>query len=67
MSVDEIKAIYNSLKDSGDLKLFHSQLTGEWTLDEKKFTSLYRATENLMGGLDEDDDLTTHSLFEDQF
>lgn len=56
MSANEIKAIYDSLNESGDLQTFHPELTGDWGLDERKFTSLYNATENIIGGIDEEDD-----------
>jgi hypothetical protein len=55
MSLNEVKLIYDSLLESGDLKFFHPGLVGEWAIDEKKFTSLYNATESLLGGIDDDD------------
>lgn len=57
MSAKEIKSIYDSLLESGDLKIFHPELVGEWTIDERKFTSLYNATETLLGGIDDEDDI----------
>lgn len=56
MSQKEIKSIYDSLVESGDLKEFHPMLTGDWKLDEKRFTSLYNAPENLLGGIEDDED-----------
>lgn len=56
MSANEIKAIYDSLVESDELQTFHPELTGCWETDRLRFTSLYNATENLIEGLDDDDD-----------
>jgi hypothetical protein len=67
MSKKEIRAIYNSLNDSGELKTFHPELTGDWDADQKKFTSLYNATENLLGGITDDDEYIGGFEFEDHY
>jgi hypothetical protein len=41
MSINEIKAIYESLLDSGDLFTLFSNMKGEWELDKSRFKKLY--------------------------
>jgi hypothetical protein len=55
MSIPEIKAIYDSLLESGELQTFHPDLVGDWDLDKKIFKSLYNATENILGGIDDEE------------
>lgn len=61
MSTQEIKAIYLSMKESGDLNTLFPEMTGNWTKDEKAFTSQYNsneeALEDSLGIIDLDDDL----------
>lgn len=45
MSDSEIQNIYNSLRDSGDLKELYPNLTGIWKEDKKAFSLLYRENE----------------------
>ena len=58
MSDQDIKKIYDSFVDSGDLKTMFPELTGEWTKDEKTFSKKYRSNEQSLELLfleDEDD------------
>jgi hypothetical protein len=41
MSSSEIKKMYESLLDSGDLFIFFPSLTGEWVKDQKEFKRHY--------------------------
>ena len=41
MSKSEIKSMYISLLDSGDLFVFFPSLTGVWENDKKEFTKHY--------------------------
>ena len=37
----EIKKAYNSLLESGDLKMLFPKAKGEWEKDKKRFTEIY--------------------------
>ena len=41
MSINEIKAIYESLLENGDLFVLFSNMTGSWDSDKTKFKILY--------------------------
>jgi hypothetical protein len=41
MSSSEIKKMYESLLDSGDLFIFFPSLAGEWVKDQKEFKRHY--------------------------
>lgn len=48
MSQNEIKNIYDSFLESGDLFEMFPNLTGEWTADKKEFSKQYEITEHLL-------------------
>lgn len=55
MSVEEMKAVYLALKDSGDLEKMFPGLSGEWEKDKKTFTTEYNKNEMILGDIDIDD------------
>lgn len=55
MSVNDIRAMYDALVDSGDLNEMFPNLTGVWEKDQKEFSRAYETTEHLLE--DDDDDL----------
>lgn len=48
MSQHEMKAIYQSLLDSGDLMVMFPDLSGEWEQDEAQFSQLYDMNEQVI-------------------
>jgi len=58
MSVEEMYAIYASMKESGDLMTLFPDMSGEWEADQKKFTRQYNSNEMLLDEtfIDLDDD-----------
>jgi len=50
MPQEEIKPIYDSLLESGDLKTMYSDMTGDWEKDKDKFTRLYSQNEDILSG-----------------
>lgn len=57
MSAEEMKLIYSSLIDNGDLKVMFPTMTGEWEVDKKEFIIQYNSTERLLEFLEDDDDM----------
>jgi hypothetical protein len=55
MGLDEAKKLYDSLKDSGDLKRMYKSMSGDWTKDKSKFISQYTANEALINKFKEDE------------
>lgn len=59
MSIEEMQAIYTTLKAEGDLKKLFPNMTGEWDKDKKAFTTAYQNNEKLLEdplSLDDDED-----------
>lgn len=50
MPIEEAKAQYNYLKDTGDLKELISGMTGNWDKDKKLFMEYYKENEDLLNG-----------------
>lgn len=48
MSIQEMKAIYITLKESGDLKKMFPSMSGDWEKDKKTFTTEYNTNERLL-------------------
>ena len=65
MSKREIKAMYFSLLDSGDLFVFFPSLTGVWEDDSKEFIKHYN--KNLSDIEDLNFDLDDHGDFLDDY
>ena len=55
--MSEAKKIYESLKQTGDLKLMYSSMTGDWHKDSKKFIAQYNANEDLINGVMDTDEV----------
>jgi hypothetical protein len=65
MSKSEIKSMYNSLLDSGDLFVFFPSLTGVWESDKKEFIKHYNKNLNDIEDLSFDFD--DHNDFLDEY
>lgn len=50
MPIEEAKAQYNYLKDTGDLYELVPYMTGEWNKDKKLFLEYYKENEDLLNG-----------------
>lgn len=51
MSARELKLVYESLLDSGDLLDMFEDMTGEWKKDKEKFKKQYHySSDFLLGG-----------------
>jgi len=51
MSAKELKLVYESLRDSGDLLDMFEDMTGEWKKDKEKFRKQYHySSDFLLGG-----------------
>ena len=48
MSVKEIKALYDSLVDSGDFEFLFPNFTGDWLVDKKEFSTQYNSNQKLL-------------------
>lgn len=57
MSVKEMKALYEALRDSGDLLDIFPSLSGDWKTDKKDFKEQYEFNnEALLGGFEFEED-----------
>lgn len=52
MSISEIKLMYESLLDSGDLFSLFPNMTGNWDTDKKDFTAQYDFNNNILSDSD---------------
>jgi hypothetical protein len=48
MSQEEMKAIYDSLIESGDFKILFPTLLGDWDKDKKSFKKLYSDSQSIL-------------------
>lgn len=48
----EINAIYETLKENGDLFNIFPDMTGEWEKDRKRFTKEYGRNEIMLGDIE---------------
>jgi len=48
MSVTEAKAIYETLKEQGDLEVMIPDPTGEWVVDKKMFLKIYNSNQEML-------------------
>lgn len=48
MSQVEMKAIYDSLVESGDFKMLFPTLSGDWEKDKESFKKLYNDNQNIL-------------------
>lgn len=56
MSTKELKLVYESLVDSGDLKEMFPSMTGNWEKDKTKFSKSYLDATYLGDDLDDYED-----------
>lgn len=56
MSLKEMKALYTSLLESGDLYMLLPDATGEWKTDKKQFSAEYNQNRDSLYGSQEFDD-----------
>ena len=50
MSAKEMKALYESLLESGDLYMLLPDATGEWKTDKKQFSNEYKQNRDSLYG-----------------
>lgn len=48
MSQEEMKAIYDSLIESGDFDMLFPTLTGDWNKDKESFKRLYNDSQSIL-------------------
>jgi hypothetical protein len=60
MSINEIKAIYESLLESGDLFILFHNMKGDWDSDKSRFKGLYEQNKKFI----EDDFLDLDDSFD---
>ena len=56
MSVEEARAIYDTMLENGELGMMLPNAEGEWEKDKKKFIKIYNENLDLLG-FDDDDQL----------
>lgn len=56
MSREQIKILYDSLAESGDLQEMFPGMTGDWKKDQTRFCSQYENDQFLTDNLYEEDD-----------
>lgn len=54
MSQDEIRHLYHSFKENGDLTELFPTLSGVWEVDKEEFKTLYMFNEQSLDSLDDD-------------
>jgi len=55
--MSQVKRLYNSLVESGELTTLYLSMTGDWSKDKKSFTRQYNENEELinLSSIDLDD------------